>query len=172
MAEERNEESAVVTLLRRNDPSVSEIKIVMSQFEGRNLQELVGALEQNDYVTCLKLFFGGVDVGNAQWSHFLRLLAARVNLKGILLQDFEQPSQRVPTFLLSFLHAIQHKIDRLSSSFSGSCGFPVTIFYLFWTQHPLWPNCLSFPARWSLLVEAWEPLQQHCSGIPTYKLSR
>ena len=106
MAEERNEESAVVTLLRRNDPSVSEIHIVLS--EDQDADELVRALEQNEYITCLKLFFGGVDASSTQWGRLLRIIATRVNLKAIRLTDSAEPSQRVPaTFLLPFLHAIQ-----------------------------------------------------------------
>jgi len=106
MAEGRNEESAVVTLLRRNDPSVSEIRIVLSEHE--DADGLVRALEQNEYITGLELFFGGVDASSTQWGRLLRVMASRVSLKAIRLTDSVEPPQRVPpTFLLPFLHAIQ-----------------------------------------------------------------
>ena len=96
---------SVIEELRQNNPGRTKIRICL--LDERSDADLAAALEQNPFVTDIQVDMDGVQ--RADWSSLLRVIATRVKLEKVILQDAFIPVQRnAPAGLVrAFLQAIQ-----------------------------------------------------------------
>jgi len=96
---------SVIPRLRQNDPAIKSIRIRLRN-EPLDV-DLALALEQNTFVTDIDLDVGGVQQGD--WNSLLRVIATRVKLTQVLLEDAMSAERRIrPAALISaILRAIQ-----------------------------------------------------------------
>jgi len=96
---------SVIERLRRNDPAVTCMVIDLS--DQTSDVELAQALQQNPFITDIKLYLDGVQT--TDWNSLLQVIATRFNLETMKLQDaFAAENRNAPAALVSrILHAIQ-----------------------------------------------------------------
>jgi len=96
---------SVVEELRRNDPEKTAIRIVL--FEESSAADLAEALEQNPFVTEIRLNF--ILVQTTDWEALLRVIVTRENLGKVTLIDayFAEHRNAPPVLVRAFLRSIQ-----------------------------------------------------------------
>ena len=96
---------SVVELLRLNDPAGKDISIDLRRETSD--ADLAQALEQNQFVTCIRVDLEGEQRPN--WDSLLRVIATRDKLEKVFLWDAESTEDRTATtaaLVREFLQAI------------------------------------------------------------------
>jgi hypothetical protein len=92
----------LLALLRRNDPSITSVTIWLELFPVLDDYELSEALESNDHINHIIVWFCWRVNSNTNCDSLLRVLATRENFERVELHDdWRNPPERVAPFLLS-----------------------------------------------------------------------